>query len=231
MYDKEGASEEDEDAEHQAACCLMQLQCGHVAACAEHFPLHSTADWREVCAHVCTPCYFIYLFTVTWAYFYLFRLKGDLCLCYFMLADRLTFGFSTGRRIWITSILVKNRGDQCGAQVRSASTTEQCETPPTTLSIPPLISLNEQERQISQNPPHYCNNVSRNKERVTVLHESLKVFSLWWKLGQSLTNINTHKTLTWSDSKPCTCINQSKKKVESSCLNKEGKFLTTLFRL
>lgn len=37
--------EEDEDVEHQAACCLMQLQWGYVAACVEHFPLHSPADW------------------------------------------------------------------------------------------------------------------------------------------------------------------------------------------
>lgn len=67
---RERDCEEDEEAEHQAARCLMRPHCGHVAACAEHFPLHSPADWCEVCAHA-TPCYFIYLLTVTWANVYL----------------------------------------------------------------------------------------------------------------------------------------------------------------
>ncbi len=71
---RERDGEEDEEGEHHAACCLMQPQCGHVAACAEHFPLRFPADWCEICAHV-APCCFIYLFTVTWAYFYLFHTK------------------------------------------------------------------------------------------------------------------------------------------------------------
>lgn len=69
-------------------------------------------------------------------------LGEDLWLNFLMLADTLTCGLSTERRVWIY-FPVENEGDQCGAQVRSSLTTE----PP---SIPPLITLKWTEGRISR---------------------------------------------------------------------------------
>lgn len=68
--------------------------------------------------------------------------------------------------LYWTSELVKNWGDHCGAQVRLSSTSEQCNTTHNSehSSFDHLKMNQELDKTESS---HYCNILSRNKERLT----------------------------------------------------------------
>lgn len=97
----------------------------------------------------------------------------------FMLVDIL----ATGLRIGITSSLGKNRGHQCGGQVRPWL---NYVNPPTTVHIAPLIMLWAE----ILDPLITAICWTKVKDQVTVSHK----FSLWWKLEQYPANISTSDT-------------------------------------
>ena len=171
------------------------------------------------------PCYFICLFTVTWAYLYLFPPKEDVCN-YFTLADTLTFGLSTGQRIWI-HFLVTNRGDQCGAQVRSSPSTEQCQTTHNS-EHSSFDHLKMNRGADKPGSPHYYD-IQGRSDSLTWGFDS---FSLWWEFRTQ--RQKRLCTQTWSDHQPFTYImgtmtdrNEGRRqgeerKTASFGLNKEG---------
>lgn len=215
--------EEDEDAEHQAACCLMQLQWGNVAACTEHFSLHSLADWCEVW---CSVLLYLSLHSNVSIPSSL-PLKEDVCH-HFMLADTLTFGLSTGQRIWI-HFLVTDRGDQCGAQVRSSPSTERCQTTHNS-EHSSFDHLKMNRGADKPGSPHYYDIQGRNKDPSDSLTWGFDSSSLWWDV-RTQTRLCTQ---TWSDHQPFTYImgtmqdrNEGRRqgkerKTASFGLNKEG---------
>lgn len=150
----------------------MQPHCGHVDACTKHFTLHSPANWCDVCPLV-ADCYFIYLSTVTRAYVLFILHKDASELLYASWHTDLWTLYRTKDLDHFKS-LVKNKGDQCGAQVRPLTDYWAMHNHMHNSEHSSFDHLKLNWEADKSGSPHYCNILSRNKEQVTVLHKALK---------------------------------------------------------
>lgn len=133
--ERETDREEDEGAKHQATCCLMQ----HV------FSLDSPADWFQV--SVSATLFIPVQYHEHTLIFLSQRRPGTVLFYSGWYTDLWTLYWKKD-----LGLLVNNRGDQCGAQVRDHHKPLSNAQPPTTQNIPALITLKWTECWTSWDP-------------------------------------------------------------------------------